>query len=43
LISATGKQIVKAEWIKKNAIVIDIGYNWDSGRIMGDIEYELAV
>ncbi len=41
---AIGKtNIVKAEWIKPGAIVIDIGINrLENGRIIGDIDYKAA-
>lgn len=44
LISATGKTgLVQSEWIKKGAIVVDIGFNHlPSGKIVGDIEFETA-
>lgn len=35
--------LVKGEWIKKGAIVIDVGINrLDDGRLVGDVEYEIA-
>ncbi|MBY4675085.1 bifunctional methylenetetrahydrofolate dehydrogenase/methenyltetrahydrofolate cyclohydrolase FolD [Marinobacterium arenosum] len=35
--------LVKGEWIKPGAIVIDVGINrLDDGRLVGDIEYETA-
>lgn len=44
LISAMGKTgIVRSEWIKPGAIVIDVGFNrLPSGKIVGDIEFETA-
>lgn len=35
--------LVKGEWIKPGAIVIDVGINrLDDGRLVGDVEYETA-
>ncbi|ANG63018.1 bifunctional methylenetetrahydrofolate dehydrogenase/methenyltetrahydrofolate cyclohydrolase [Marinobacterium aestuarii] len=35
--------LVKGEWIKPGAVVIDVGINrLDDGRLVGDIEYETA-
>ena len=44
LIVAIGKVgIVKSEWIKPGAIVIDVGMNrLDSGKVVGDVEFETA-
>lgn len=44
LICAVGKcGIVRSEWIKPGAIVVDVGINrLDDGRIVGDIEFETA-
>lgn len=44
LISAVGKAfLIKGEWIKKGAIVIDVGINHtESGRIVGDVEFDVA-
>ena len=44
LVVAVGKPgLVKGEWIKPGAIVIDVGINrLDDGSIAGDIEYEQA-
>lgn len=44
VVVAVGKQgIVKGEWIKPGAIVIDVGINrLDNGRLVGDVEYEAA-
>lgn len=36
-------EMVKGEWIKPGAIVIDVGINrLDDGRLVGDVEYEVA-
>ncbi|WP_144391395.1 bifunctional methylenetetrahydrofolate dehydrogenase/methenyltetrahydrofolate cyclohydrolase FolD [Pleionea sediminis] len=45
LIVAVGKPgIVKAEWIKPGAIVIDVGINrLETGEVVGDLDYEAAV
>lgn len=44
LVAAAGKPaLVKGEWIKPGAIVIDIGFNrLADGRILGDIEFDAA-
>jgi methylenetetrahydrofolate dehydrogenase (NADP+) / methenyltetrahydrofolate cyclohydrolase len=44
LVSATGKQgLIKGDWIKPGAIVIDVGITRDAdGRLHGDVEFELA-
>ena len=43
LIVAVGKAgIVKGDWIKDGAIVIDIGINKVGEKIVGDVEFELA-
>lgn len=44
VVVAVGKPgIVKGEWIKEGAIVIDVGINrLDSGKLVGDIEFESA-
>ncbi|MDI3325505.1 bifunctional methylenetetrahydrofolate dehydrogenase/methenyltetrahydrofolate cyclohydrolase FolD [Pontibacterium granulatum] len=35
--------LVKGEWIKEGAIVIDVGINrLDDGRLVGDVEYDIA-
>ena len=41
LVAAVGvKEIVKGDWIKKNAIVIDVGINKVDGKIVGDVDFE---
>ena len=41
LIAAVGvKEIVKGDWIKKDAIVIDVGINKANGKIVGDVDFE---
>lgn len=44
LVSAVGKPgIVKGEWVKPGATVIDVGINrLPDGKIVGDVEYEIA-
>lgn len=44
LIVATGKpHFIKGEWIKKGAVVIDVGINrLDNGKLVGDVEFEAA-
>ena len=45
VVVAVGKPgIVKGEWIKPGAIVIDVGINrLDNGRLVGDVEFEPAL
>ena len=44
LISATGRfGVINSEWIKKGAIVIDVGFSrLSNGKITGDIDFETA-
>lgn len=44
LISAIGKRgIIKSEWIKPGAIVVDVGINrLANGKLVGDIDFETA-
>ncbi len=43
LIVAVGKAgLVKGEWIKQGAMVIDVGINQVNGQIQGDVEFESA-
>ncbi len=44
VIAATGKPgLVKSDWIKPGAIVIDVGFSrLNNGKISGDIEFETA-
>jgi methylenetetrahydrofolate dehydrogenase (NADP+)/methenyltetrahydrofolate cyclohydrolase len=44
VVVAVGRpDIVKGEWIKKGAIVIDVGINrLDNGKLVGDVEFEAA-
>ncbi|MEK6599185.1 MAG: bifunctional 5,10-methylene-tetrahydrofolate dehydrogenase/5,10-methylene-tetrahydrofolate cyclohydrolase, partial [Deltaproteobacteria bacterium] len=35
--------MIKGEWIKQGAVVIDVGINrLDNGKLAGDVEYEEA-
>jgi len=41
LIAAVGRaQMVKADWVKPGAVVIDVGINRTSGGLVGDVDYE---
>ena len=41
IISATGvKNLITSDMIKDKAIVIDMGYSYDDGKICGDIEFD---
>ena len=43
LIVAVGKAgIVKGEWVKEGAIVVDVGINKVGDKIVGDVEFETA-
>lgn len=43
LVAAVGKpEVIKGRWIKKGAIVIDVGENVVNGRLVGDVEFETA-
>ena len=43
LVAAVGVgQMVKADWIKKDAIVIDVGINKVNGKIVGDVDFETS-
>lgn len=44
VVVAVGKPgLVKGEWIKPGAIVVDVGINrLDDGRLVGDVEYDAA-
>jgi methylenetetrahydrofolate dehydrogenase (NADP+)/methenyltetrahydrofolate cyclohydrolase len=43
LIVAVGKPgVVKGEWIKEGAIVIDVGINRVGDKIVGDVEFDVA-
>ncbi|MFC5698298.1 bifunctional methylenetetrahydrofolate dehydrogenase/methenyltetrahydrofolate cyclohydrolase FolD [Pseudomonas sp. GCM10022186] len=45
VVVAAGKPgLVKGEWIKPGAIVIDVGINrQDDGKLVGDVEYDVAL
>lgn len=43
LVVAVGKpNLVKGEWIKEGAVVIDVGINRINGKLVGDIEFDIA-
>ena len=43
LVVAVGKAgIVKGDWVKEGAIVIDVGINRVDGKLVGDVEFEKA-
>ena len=43
LVVAVGKaNLVKGEWVKEGAIVIDVGINRVEGKLVGDVEFEKA-
>lgn len=44
LVVAVGKPgLIKGEWIKEGAVVIDVGINRVGDKIVGDVEFEKAV
>ncbi len=43
LVVAVGKaELVKGDWIKEGAIVIDVGINRVEGKLVGDVEFDTA-
>ncbi len=43
LVVAVGKAaLVKGDWIKRGAVVVDVGINQVDGKIVGDVEFEAA-
>lgn len=43
LVVAVGKpQFIPGEWIKEGAIVIDVGINRIDGKLVGDVEFDVA-
>ena len=43
LVVAVGvSQIVKGNWIKKDAVVIDVGINKENGKLIGDVDFEAS-
>ena len=43
LVVAVGKpKFIKGEWIKEGAVVVDVGINRIDGKLVGDIEFEVA-
>ena len=43
VVVAAGRQnLVRGEWIKKGAIVIDIGINRVNDKLVGDVEFDIA-
>jgi methylenetetrahydrofolate dehydrogenase (NADP+)/methenyltetrahydrofolate cyclohydrolase len=43
VVVAAGRQnLVRGEWIKKGAIVIDIGINRINNKLVGDVEFDVA-
>ncbi len=43
LIAAVGRpEMIKGEWVKPGAIVIDVGINRVDGKLIGDVEFEAA-
>lgn len=43
LVAAVGRpEMVKGDWIKPGAVVIDVGVNRVDGKLVGDVEFEAA-
>ncbi len=43
VIAAIGKpKFIKGDWIKKGAVVIDVGINYEDGKLVGDVDFEEA-
>ncbi|MFC1767128.1 bifunctional methylenetetrahydrofolate dehydrogenase/methenyltetrahydrofolate cyclohydrolase FolD [Candidatus Margulisiibacteriota bacterium] len=43
LVAAIGRaKMVKKDWIKPGAVVIDVGMNRDQGKLCGDVDFESA-
>ncbi|MGC6341359.1 bifunctional methylenetetrahydrofolate dehydrogenase/methenyltetrahydrofolate cyclohydrolase FolD [Bisgaard Taxon 45] len=43
LVVAVGKpSFIPGEWIKAGAVVIDVGINRQAGKLVGDVEYDVA-
>lgn len=43
IVVAVGKpHLIKGEWIKEGAVVIDVGINRVDGKLVGDVEFEVA-
>ena len=43
LVVAVGRpELVRGEWIKEGAVVVDAGMNRSDGRLVGDVEFESA-
>ena len=36
-------KFIKGEWIKEGAVVVDVGINRIDGKLVGDVEFEIAV
>jgi methylenetetrahydrofolate dehydrogenase (NADP+)/methenyltetrahydrofolate cyclohydrolase len=44
LVVAVGvPHLVKGDWVKEGAIVVDIGINVKDGKLLGDVETEVAM
>lgn len=42
IVAAGHAGLIKGEWIKDGAVVIDVGINKEKGKIVGDVEFETA-
>jgi methylenetetrahydrofolate dehydrogenase (NADP+)/methenyltetrahydrofolate cyclohydrolase len=44
LVAATGRaQMVKADWIKPGAAVMDVGVSEIDGELVGDVDFDAAI
>ena len=42
IVSAGKPELVKGDWIKSGAVIIDVGENVINGKLVGDVEFEKA-
>lgn len=43
VVAAIGKaRFVKGEWLKKDSIVIDVGFNYENEKTVGDVDFDSA-
>ncbi|MDQ1327825.1 MAG: Bifunctional protein FolD [Candidatus Poribacteria bacterium] len=42
VVAAGSPGLVKGEWVKEGAIVVDVGFNIVNGKTVGDVEFDVA-
>ena len=42
VVAAGSPELIKGDWIKEGAIVVDVGFNVINGKTVGDVEFESA-